>query len=187
MWGGGDGFAIKVNKEASCCSARHRCRGSFSSSGLSSGAEPKGLLGHSLFTQMSIQTQSESASHTILVVEDEVLLRLDLAYQLRCAGFDVIEADSGDEALAILKAKDDVDLILTDIRMPGEIDGARLARSVRRQTQDIKIVILSAYSDTQHELPVDAAFTKPVRIEALLTKVRQLLLASPSRGSEKPT
>ena len=136
---------------------------------------------------MSIQTQSESASHTILVVEDEVLLRLDLAYQLRCAGFDVIEADSGDEALAILKAKDDVDLILTDIRMPGEIDGARLARSVRGQTQDIKIVILSAYSDTQHELPVDAAFTKPVRIEALLTKVRQLLLASPSRGSEKPT
>ena len=112
-------------------------------------------------------------------VEDEVLLRLDLAHQLRSAGFDVIEADSGDEALAILKVKSDVDLILTDIRMPGEIDGAELARSVRAQTQNVKIVILSAYADTQQQLPVDAAFTKPVRIEALLTKVRQLLPPSP--------
>ena len=126
--------------------------------------------------QMSLQTQPEpTKNHTILVVEDEMLLRLDLAHQLRGAGFEVVEADSGDEALAILKAKGDVDLILTDIRMPEEIDGAGLARSVRGQTQNIKIVILSAYIDTQQELPVDATFTKPVRIEALLAKVRQLL------------
>jgi len=125
---------------------------------------------------MSLQTQPEpTKKYTILVVEDEVLLRLDLAQQLRGAGFEVVEADSGDEALAILKAKGDVDLILTDIRMPGEIDGAGLARSVRGQTQNIKIVILSAYIDTQEGLPVDATFTKPVRIEALLTKVRHLL------------
>jgi len=114
-------------------------------------------------------------NHTILVVEDEMLFRLDLAHQIRRAGFNVIEADSGDGALIILEAERDVDLILTDIRMPGEIDGAGLARSVRRQTQNIKIVVLSAYIDTQHELPVDAAFAKPVRMEALLAKVRELL------------
>src|SRR6185312_1577498 len=114
-------------------------------------------------------------NHTILVVEDEMLFRLDLAHQLRSAGFNVIEADSGEGALIILEAERDVDLILTDIRMPGEIDGAGLARSVRRQTQNIKIVVLSAYIDTQHELPVDAAFAKPVRMEALLAKVRELL------------
>ena len=128
---------------------------------------------------MSLETQAKRMNQTILVVEDEVLLRLDLAHQLRSAGFDVIEADSGDEALAILKVKSDVDLILTDIRMPGEIDGAELARSVRAQTQNVKIVMLSAYADTQQQLPVDAAFTKPVRIKALLTKVRQLLPPSP--------
>ena len=88
---------------------------------------------------MSLQTQPEpTKKYTILVVEDEVLLRLDLAHQLRGAGFEVVEADSGDEAVAILKAKGDVDLILSDIRMPGEIDGAALARSVRGQTQNIK-------------------------------------------------
>jgi len=118
---------------------------------------------------------AEGRGHTILVVEDEMLLRLDLAHQLRSAGFNVIEADSGDGALIILEAERDVDLILTDIRMPGEIDGAELARSVRGQTQNIKIVVLSAYIDTQHELPVDAAFAKPVRMEALLAKVRELL------------
>jgi CheY-like chemotaxis protein len=122
-----------------------------------------------------LQSQPEGAKHNILVIEDEVLLRLDLADQLRSEGFDVIEADSADEAIALLNLRGDVDLILTDIRMPGEIDGAGLARSVREQTQDIKIVILSAYIDTQQELPFDAAFKKPVRFGALLTKVRELL------------
>lgn len=67
--------------------------------------------------------------------------------------------------------------MLTDIWMPGEIDGAGLVRSVRNQTQNIKIVLLSAYIDTQLELPVDAALKKPVRIGALLAQVRQLLPA----------
>jgi CheY-like chemotaxis protein len=129
---------------------------------------------------------AEGIKHTILVVEDEVLLRLDLAYQLRIAGFDVIEADNADEALAILKAKDDVDLILTDIRMPGQIDGAGLAKSVRGQTQDIKIVVLSAYIEAQHGLPIDAALKKPVRIEALLTKVRELLSPSHAPFQNEP-
>jgi CheY-like chemotaxis protein len=124
------------------------------------------------------ETQPEGINHTILVVEDEMLLRLDLAHQIRSAGFDVIEADSGDEALTVLEAERNVDLILTDIRMPGQIDGAGLASSVRGQTQNIKIVVLSAYIDTQQELPVDAAFAKPVRMEALLAKVRSCFLRS---------
>jgi CheY-like chemotaxis protein len=124
---------------------------------------------------MSLGLEPESTNHTILVVEDEMLLRLDLAHQLRSAGFDVIVAGSGDEAVSILKAKDDVDLILTDIRMPGEIDGAELSRSVRGQAQHIKVVVLSAYVDTQQQLPVDATFRKPIRIKALLAKLRELL------------
>jgi CheY-like chemotaxis protein len=139
--------------------------------GAADSSPKKCVLGH----DPCDETQPEGMNHTILVVEDEMLLRLDLAHQIRSAGFEVIEADSGDEALTVLKAKRDVDLILTDIRMPGEIDGAGLARSVRGQTQNIKIVVLSAYIDTQQELPVDAAFAKPVRMEALLSKVRELL------------
>jgi CheY-like chemotaxis protein len=94
---------------------------------------------------------------------------------------DVIVVDSGDEAVAILKAKGDVDLILTDIRMPGEIDGAELARSVRGR----QIVILSAYVDTQQQLPVEATFRKPVRSKSLqVAGVAALAPISPASSAD---
>jgi CheY-like chemotaxis protein len=55
---------------------------------------------------------------TVLIVEDELLIRLDLADHLRSAGLTVVEASTGDEALTVLKANDAVDLVVSDIRMP---------------------------------------------------------------------
>ena len=110
-----------------------------------------------------------------MVVEDELLLRLDLANQLHSAGFEVIEVQSADEALNLLATNIDVDLILTDIRMPGQIDGLGLVSFVQRQDRRIKVVLLSAYIDADSESPADASFAKPVRIQALLRKIRQLL------------
>jgi CheY-like chemotaxis protein len=113
--------------------------------------------------------------HTIMVVEDELLLRLDLANQLHSAGFEVIQSQSADDALKLLATKIDVDLILTDIRMPGQVDGLGLVSFVQRQDRRIKIILLSAYVDADSDSPADASFAKPVRIEALLAKIRQLL------------
>ena len=67
-----------------------------------------------------------------MVVEDGLFLRLDLSNQLHNAGFEVIEAQSADEALKLLGTNIEVDLILTDIRMPGQIDGLGLVSSVQR-------------------------------------------------------
>jgi CheY-like chemotaxis protein len=122
-----------------------------------------------------MEAAEERSKGTILVVEDEVLLRLDLASQLRTAGFDVVDAETAREALSVLERGGTVDLILTDIRMPGEIDGLALAKTVRSRGRTIKIIILSAFVGPQPEFPVDAAFSKPVRVEALLRKVRELL------------
>ena len=119
--------------------------------------------------------EERDPQYTIMLVEDELLLRLDLANQLHSAGFDVIEAQCADEALKLLATSIDVDLILTDVRMPGQIDGLGLVSSVRRQDRDIKLILLSAYVDADSESPADASFAKPVRIGALLAKVRQLL------------
>jgi CheY-like chemotaxis protein len=69
---------------------------------------------------------------TVLIVEDELLIRLDLADQLRTAGLTVVEASTGDEALTVLKANDTVDLVVSDIRMPGATDGMELAAWLRR-------------------------------------------------------
>ena len=110
-----------------------------------------------------------------MIVEDELLLRLDLANQLHSAGFEIIEAQSGDEAVKILATNIDVDLILTDIRMPGQVDGLGLVSFVKRQERRIKVILLSAYVEADSDSPADASFAKPVRIEALLAKVRQLL------------
>lgn len=80
-----------------------------------------------------------------MIVEDELFLRLDLVNQLHSAGFEVSEAQCADEALKILATNIDVDLILTDIRMPGQIDGPGLVLSMQRQDRDIKLILLSAY------------------------------------------
>ena len=151
--------------------------------------EPKGRLhrvelgGEETVTQVSLVAGQECCKHSILVVEDELLLRLDLSSQLRMAGFDVIEADTGDEALRVLANEIDVELVLTDIRMPGNTDGMGLAKWVRRQAPHIKIAILSAYIDPYWDMPVDATFAKPVRIERLLTGLRQLLPPMEQAGS----
>lgn len=125
---------------------------------------------------MQVPSESgEDPEHTIMIVEDELLLRLDLANQLHSAGFEIIEVQSGDEAVKILATNIDVDLILTDIRMPGQVDGLGLVSFVKRQERRIKVILLSAYVEADSDSPADASFAKPVRIEALLAKVRQLL------------
>jgi CheY-like chemotaxis protein len=123
--------------------------------------------------------------YTILVVEDEGLVRQDLANQLRVSGFKTIEADNAEEALSVIIADTHVDLMLLDLRMPGRIDGLELARWMRRRAPHIKVVIVSAHLDPYPDLPVDATFAKPVRVDELLRRLRQLLppadRARPSR------
>jgi CheY-like chemotaxis protein len=92
---------------------------------------------------MQVPSESgEDPEHTIMIVEDELLLRLDLANQLHSAGFEIIEAQSGDEAVKILATNIDVDLILTDIRMPGQVDGLGLVSFVKRQERRIKVIFV---------------------------------------------
>jgi CheY-like chemotaxis protein len=113
---------------------------------------------------------------TILVVEDEVLIRLDLADHLRLAGYRVIEASDGDEALTVLKSIDTVSLMISDIRMPGQTDGTALATWVRREMPHIKIVLVSGHRPTADMATLaDLAFAKPVNPEFLVRRVTQLL------------
>ena len=113
---------------------------------------------------MPSDSGEQHPEHTIMVVEDELLLRFDLADQPHSAGFEVIESQSADDALKLLATKIDVDLILTDIRMPGQVDGLGLVSFVQRQDRRIKIILLSAYVDADSDSPADASFAKPVRI-----------------------
>ena len=67
----------------------------------------------------------------VLIVEDELLIRLQAAQIIEEAEFDVIEASNADEAIAILEARRDISVLFTDIEMPGSMDGLKLAAAVR--------------------------------------------------------
>lgn len=111
---------------------------------------------------------------TVLVAEDEALVRLILAEELRFAGYDVIEAGNADEAIAFLDAGLVPDLLLTDVNMPGSRDGIGLARVVRERLPGTRIVVVSS---VKHHAPglIDASFLKPYFLPHLLASVAALI------------
>ena len=114
----------------------------------------------------------------ILVVEDEVLVRMMLADVLDDAGFQVIEAAHADEALRVLEAGLEIHAIMTDVEMPGgSMNGFALARTVREQRPDIGVLIASGRAaPSPGDLPDLCHFiAKPVHPATLVHVIRSLL------------
>ena len=86
---------------------------------------------------------SVSKRPVVLIVEDDLLLRIDATSMIEAVGFDVVEAASADDAIRILEARRDITVVFTDIQMPGSMDGLKLARAVRSRWPPIKIVATS--------------------------------------------
>jgi CheY-like chemotaxis protein len=105
--------------------------------------------------------QTAKISRTILVIEDEILVRMVLADKLREAGYTVVEAASAEEALGVLAHRFDVKVVLSDVQMPGSMDGVALARVVRSAYPKVKIVITSGHVDAIKGAEHDGFFTKP--------------------------
>lgn len=111
----------------------------------------------------------------ILIVEDEVLIRMHLAEELRGAGFQVVEACNAAEARRVLQSIADIKLMITDVRMPGEMDGVALAGWARRFAPAIRVIIVSANVTAVLPPEADAAFGKPLVIDEIISAVRHLL------------
>ena len=120
------------------------------------------------------------ASHrpVVLVVEDEVLLRMDAAEVIQSAGFDVLEARSADEAISILEQRNDIRLIFTDINMPGSMDGVKLAHFVKNRWPPIKIIATSGHAKIDaNELPEGSLFVpKPYAGAEVADTIHELIL-----------
>ena len=111
---------------------------------------------------------------SILIVEDEVLIRMMMANELRSAGYNVIEAAQADEAMDVLGATP-IDLVITDITMPwGSMDGIKLAERVRRDWPRTKVMVVSANLPENRDV-LDAFIGKPVDPDKLIELVRILL------------
>ena len=109
----------------------------------------------------------------ILVVEDEPLLLSIICMELEDAGLTVHQATTADEAMRVLVAGTDIDLLFTDIRMPGSMNGWGLAETARAQWPDLKVIYASGYSDIDHRpVPGSQFLAKPYRMLALLQAIR---------------
>jgi len=125
---------------------------------------------------------------TILVVDDEPLIRMAVSDYLQECGFKVLEASNADEAQQMLQSYALVlDLVFSDVMMPGTKDGFALAQWIRTHRPEIPVVLASGDSSkiqNAHDLCADEPFfTKPYDLKLLVTKIRQLLSMDSDRRS----
>jgi CheY-like chemotaxis protein len=112
----------------------------------------------------------------VLIVEDELLLRMDAADMIAGAGFEVVEAGNADQAIEILETRPDITVVFTDIQMPGSMDGLKLARAIRGRWPPIKIVATSGRLHVaERDLPKGGRFLpKPYSPGQVMGVLREL-------------
>lgn len=125
-----------------------------------------------------------SAETTVLVVEDNASVRELAARQLEILGYSVLEAEDGPAALALLEAGRGVDLLFTDLLMPGGMSGLELARAARRLRPGLAVLLTSgnteaALADAEPDGTPPLILPKPYRKEELARKVREALNHDP--------
>jgi two-component sensor histidine kinase len=116
-------------------------------------------------------------SVNVLVVEDEMVLRMRAVDIVEDAGFTAVEAVNADEAISILEARSDISLLFTDIQMPGSMDGLKLAHAVHNRWPAIKIILVSGLvNPSETERPTDSRFfRKPLGVEEMTTQLQAMI------------
>lgn len=109
----------------------------------------------------------------VLVVEDEPLVRMAIADHLADDGFEVFEAGNADEAIEILQTNPAIQIMFTDIDMPGSMDGLRLSAAVRDRWPPVRIIVTSGQVT---DLPDGSMFfSKPYRLLEISDSIRTLM------------
>lgn len=114
----------------------------------------------------------------VLVVEDEFLIRLTLSEMLGDAGFDVVEAEDGEQALAVLRNGGGIDLVLTDVNLPGGVSGWAVADAARERRADLPVVFVSGGAQVpagRRASPHDTFVQKPYTPSDLIAVARRAL------------
>src|SRR4030088_2705384 len=113
----------------------------------------------------------------VLVVEDEMLLRMRAVDMVEDAGFTSVEAVDADEAVAILESRSDIALLFTDIQMPGSMDGLKLAHAVHKRWPPIKIILVSGQLKLANiDIPADSRFFgKPLEARKMIAEMQSMI------------
>ena len=113
----------------------------------------------------------------VLIVEDEMMLRMRAVDIVEDAGFRPVEAVNADEAISILESRSDISLLFTDIQMPGSMDGLKLAHTVHDRWPAIKIILVSGrVKPSDAERPADSRFFgKPLGVEQMIAELQAMV------------
>jgi two-component sensor histidine kinase/CheY-like chemotaxis protein len=122
-------------------------------------------------------SSQSAALRAVLVVEDEMMLRMRAVDIVEDAGFTPIEAVNADDALAILESRSDIELLFTDIQMPGSMDGLKLAYAVHQRWPLIKIILVSGQLKlTDDDKPADSRFFgKPLDVKQMIAELQDMI------------
>ena len=115
------------------------------------------------------------AGARVLIVEDEFLIRMTLSEVLTDDGYEVVEAADADEALAALAREPALAVLLTDIQLPGTMDGGALAARARETRPDLPVIFMSGRPDPHSAGPFDVHINKPYLPSTISAAVRRLL------------
>ena len=118
---------------------------------------------------------------TVLVVEDEVLVRLSIVDELQDRGFLVLDAGNAAGAIDLLSAHPEISVLFTDVDMPGSMDGLKLAAAVRDRWPPIRIIVTSGHRKVElGDLPKESRFLdKPYAADEVASVVREIVSCAP--------
>jgi CheY-like chemotaxis protein len=125
------------------------------------------------------QPEPDLGAAYVLVVEDEVLVRALIAGELRSAGCAVVEATHADAALDYILAGGKVDLVFSDIQMPGSLDGLQLAERIRNDYPAIPIILTSGNGDLKKSVTTGPFVSKPYDVAQIVVLVFATLGLTP--------
>ncbi|HTN62353.1 MAG TPA: response regulator [Devosia sp.] len=116
----------------------------------------------------------------VLVVEDESLIRMDVADQLRREGFEAFEAfeaGNADEAIALLASGSSIQVMFPDIDRPGSMDGRKLSAAVRNRWPPVRVIVTSGHRRAgTTDLPAGSLFlSRPYQHNAVVSSMRELI------------
>jgi CheY-like chemotaxis protein len=136
---------------------------------------------------MSAEAGRQPGKAAILVVEDEALIRMVIADQLRDTGYEVAETRSADDAVSKLESGLQVDVVFSDVNLPGTLNGIGLVRWLRGHRPEMPVLLTSGAIATQ-DVPADLRGTcelllKPYDIDEVVRRIELLLAAARSGGS----
>jgi signal transduction histidine kinase len=130
-----------------------------------------------LVTDATPVPATTSGGETVLLTEDEDSIRAIMAEALAVQGYVVIQAANGPDALALAETVPDIDLLITDIVMPGGLTGFELARALKERRPQLSIIFMSGYHADSAAIDEsgDAYLAKPVSIREMIQTVRRCL------------